>query len=361
MPEPWGGYYLVAQNGMKYPNERQFEAQIQEMLRNPPWGGVTFVPNNPYTDTPMDLPMESRNGVIQAVGTRQPPVARPSNAKLAPPPAPPRPGVPPTGPTGGLTTGQILEAYRRGGSYADAKAALMSLGVSEDEAALGLASITPMGPGTTPGGGATTGPGGGPVPVTGQGPPTVRPGPVSGPTRTVDARPLRGLPLSEQFGDKFAFRQFLERQMPGVGSTFRGFAERQRPFLETAMSLGQLAGQEHPSFESFLERTGGAQPSASQFQDLLRQGAGVFGAANPTAAQQTGLGFFQDPDLDAGGVSQGLNRQFQAALQSRQLGIAPMFRQSLGRLADRKFEDWLARTRGQDEFLPGFVNRGFTF
>ena len=353
MPEPWGGYYLVAQNGMKYPNERQFEAQIQEMLRNPPWGGVTFVPNNPYTDTPMDQVMESRDGVIQAVSKEQP-VAGPSNARLAPPPAPPRPGVPPTGPTGGLTTGQILEAYRRGGSYADAKAALMSLGVSEDEAALGLASITPMGPGTTPGGGATTGPGGGPVPVTGGGPPTAQPGPVSGPPRTQDARPLRGLPLSEQFGDEFAFRQFLERQMPGVGSTFRRFAERQQPFLETAMSLGQLAGQEHPSFESFLESTGGARPSASQFQDLLRQGAGVFGAANPTAAQQAGLGFFQDPD-------EGLERQFRAALQSRQLQIAPMFRESLGNLGNRQFENWLAQTRGQEEFLPGFVNRGFTF
>ena len=146
MPEPWGGYYLVAQNGMKYPNERQFEAQIQEMLRNPPWGGVTFVPNNPYTDTPMDQVMESRDGVIQAVSKEQP-VAGPSNARLAPPLAPPRPGVPPTGPTGGLTAEQILEAYRRGGSYADAQDALLALGTSQHEVTLALARITPMGPG----------------------------------------------------------------------------------------------------------------------------------------------------------------------------------------------------------------------
>ena len=246
-----------------------------------------------------------------------------------------------------LTIDQILEAYRRGSSRADTVSALLDVPMSADEVDDLLGSIDRE-RGQTQGG---------------------KSGEASGIDIAAELEKRRKAEtenrfgtLEEQFGNPFTFRQFLGRQMPDVAGSFRGFAERQLPFLQTAMSLGQLAGQEHPSFESFLESTGGARPSASQFQDLLRQGAGVFGVANPTAAQQAGLSFFQDLDPSGRqGVSEGLARQFQAGLQSRQLGIAPMFRESLGNLANRRFEDWLAQTRGQEEFLPGFVNRGFIF
>ena len=276
---------------------------------------------------------------------------------------PPRPGDPPTGPTGGLTAEQILEAYRRGGSYADAQDALLALGTSQHEVTLALARITPMGPGTPPSAppapaGAASGapPGPGVVPTQGGGPPTARPEPAA-PPGSFKQR------LQGQLSGSDFFRRFgLESGVAPMWQDFASnLAQRQEfPFrLSQAMQGNLLDPDEQGSFKTYLQgqnawggsNTGQSLRSAA---DFLRRPNAPFGSQEALLDLLTNR-----TNQQTGGANVG-SALFEPTIGALTQGSMLNFEPGLGgvgrRAVDTSLRNLLAQNPTRFESAPDFID-----
>ena len=276
--------------------------------------------------------------------------AGPSNQMLVSPEGglvPQRPGDPQTGPTGGLTVDQILEAYRRGGSRADTVSALLDLRMSADEVYDLLGSIDR-------GGTLQGGPGAAPTPTSG-GPPTVRPEPAAAPG-TFKQR------LQQQLSGSDFFRRYAMQS--GVAPMFQDFASQlaQRQEFPFALSQAQqgdvLNADPQASFSAFLERQGfGGGASVGQnlrsAGDFLRSPNASFGS------QEALLPWLVDREGTGGAPNIG-SALFRPTIERLTEGPILNFAPGLGRTGPsavrNSLQNYLAQNPTEFEDAPGFID-----